>query len=101
VAEVYPNTERLIAGLSGVRAFRRKSAEEIGVSARARLAAHRETGGASIVVEHSELDSDVILDDPAALSIEFGRGQFTRADGRTIGAMEGLHILSGALDDVG
>ena len=101
MAEVYADVEKMIAGLPGVRAERRKAAEEIGVKARARLSAHRETGSASITVVHDRLDSDVVLDDPASLSIEFGRGEFTRSDGRTIGAMEGLHILGGAVGDVG
>jgi hypothetical protein len=101
VAEVYANVEDVIADLPGVRRERRKAAEEIGVKARARLSAHRETGAASITVEHDRLDSDVVLEDPASLSIEFGRGEFTRSDGATVGAMEGLRILGGALGDVG
>ena len=97
MAWVNPRLEELIAGLPGVVEARKDVAEEIGRSAAWNLAHHRETGSASIRVEHDRLDSDVILDDPASLSIEFGRGEFTRSDGVTVGAMEGLHILRDAI----
>jgi hypothetical protein len=75
----------------------RATAEIIGGRARARLEAHRDTGDASIKVEHGAIDSHVILDDEASLSIEFGRAGFTRKDGAYVGPAEGLHILSGAI----
>jgi hypothetical protein len=73
------------------------AAVAVGARASALLAAHRETGSAQIVVEHGAVDSYVVLDDPASLSIEFGRGEYTRGDGRRVGAMEGLHVLSRAV----
>jgi hypothetical protein len=97
VAEIYRNAARLVAGLPGVVGVREDAAEEIGRAAESNLSRHRESGDSSIVVTHDRLDSDVILDDPASLSIELGRGQFTRPDGVTIGAMEGLHILRDAI----
>ena len=39
----------------------------------------------------------ISLVDDAALSIEYGRGGYVRADGVHVGPMEGLHILGGLL----
>jgi len=96
VAWVDPRCAELIASLPGVVEAREDAAEEIGGAAAANLARHRETGAASIRVVHDDLDSFVILDDPASVAIELGRGEFTRADGVTVGAMEGLHVLRDA-----
>jgi uncharacterized protein DUF5403 len=86
--------ERRLAASGGVQKAVHAAADEIGARARALLAAHRQTGNASIKVDHSGIDSEVILDDPASLSIEFGRGGFTRKDGQYVGPAEGLHILA-------
>lgn len=75
------------------------AAARIARRAEANLAGHRETGRAKIRVEHGAVDSYVVLDDPASLSIEFGRSAYSTKGGRTVGAMEGLHVLSRALHD--
>lgn len=93
MASVTEKLELLVAGMPGVRNAREELAEELGREAQWRLGQHRETGDASIEVVHDRLDSYVVLDDDASLSIEFGRGEFTRPDGVKVGAMEGLHIL--------
>lgn len=86
--------ERRLAATGGVQKAVHATADEIGGRARSLLAAHHETGAASIKVDHSGIDSEVILDDPASLAIEYGRSGFTRkSDGHYIGPMEGLHIL--------
>lgn len=89
--------ERQLAASRGVQRVVHAAANEIGARARGLLSAHRVTGNAEIKVDHSGVDSEVTLDDPASLSIEFGRGAYTRADGRRVGAMEGLHILGRAI----
>lgn len=77
-------TERTAGGIAG--------------RAAANLSAHRESGRARIDVKsHGRADFQVVLDDPASLSIEFGRSAFTRSDGVEVGAMEGLHVLSRAI----
>jgi hypothetical protein len=50
----------------------RAKADEVGGVAKGRLAAHRDTGDASVSITHGDVDSFVNLDDSAALSIEFG-----------------------------
>lgn len=98
MAEVYPWVDARMARMAGVKKVRRAAAVTIGAKAKAKLASHRAEGDSSIKVQHGPVDSLVILDDPAALSIEFGRGAYTRkSDGAEIGPMEGLHILSSAL----
>lgn len=89
--------ERRLATLPGVKAKRRAAAEVIAAKARANLAAHRDTGASSIKVEHGPVDSLVILDDPASLSIEFGHGGYVRKSGAVVGPSEGLHILGRAV----
>jgi len=89
--------ERRLAASRGVQAVVHATANEIGARAKALLAAHRQTGNASIKVDHSGIDSEVILDDPASLSIEYGRGGYTRKDGTYVGPAEGLHILGRAI----
>lgn len=75
----------------------RVTAEAVGGRARAVLAGHRDTGAASIRVDHGPIDSYVVLDDPASLSIEFGRAGYTRPDGAYVGPAEGLHVLGRAI----
>lgn len=89
--------ERRLAATAGIQRVVHATANAIGARARTRLASHRKTGDASIVVDHSGIDSEVILDDPASLSIEYGRGGYTRPDGAYVGPAEGLHILGGAI----
>lgn len=89
--------ERRLAAAGGVQKVVHATADAIGGRARAILAQHRVSGAASIRVDHSGIDSEVILDDPASLSIEYGRGGYTRADGAYVGPAEGLHVLGRAL----
>jgi hypothetical protein len=93
MAEVSRYAVKVVASLPGVKVARRAAAEALGQEARANLRAHRETGASRIVVRHRTRDSFVELVDAAALSIEFGRGGYTRRDGKRIGPAEGLHIL--------
>lgn len=81
---------RILAGHAGVREARRSLASEIGDTAEGILGAHRDTGRASISVEHSRLDSFVSLNDPGgnAMSIEFGH-----TDKRSGKRVDGVHAL--------
>lgn len=97
MASVTRDLDARIAHLPGVKAEVRRVGDGIGARARARLAAHRSTGEARVVVEHGSTDTVVALLDPAALSIEFGRAGFTTASGRRVGPMRGLHIVTGAI----
>ncbi len=97
MASVARNLDARLARQRGVRDAVRAEAEEIAGRARGRLATHKETGAASIEVTHGAVDSLVELVDPAALSIEFGRGAYTRPDGQKVGPMAGLHVLGGAI----
>lgn len=94
---IYPDAEFRLAHTTQMRKAVRAEAEKIANKARARLAEHRETGASRIVVEQGDVDSHVILDDPAALSIEFGHGAYTTKNGRHVGASEPLYILRGSL----
>lgn len=85
--------ERLVSHDATVIAAIRAQATTLAMAAGADLARHRETGNAHIEVEDGRPDSLVSLVDEAALSIEYGRGEYTRKDGTTVGAAEGLHIL--------
>jgi hypothetical protein len=100
-----------VASVRDSKAFRRQLArqakpavtpvtEEIAARVSSNLASHHKSGRAQIKVEHGYINDYVILDDPASLSIEFGRGEYTRDDGVTIGAAEGLHVLSRAVHGV-
>lgn len=62
----------LIAHMPGVVAAVHKAAVKNSNGAKRRLAAHRETGAAQVTVTQGDVDSFVNLDDPAALSIQFG-----------------------------
>ena len=99
MAEVNRNLDRELSRLPGVTAQVRATAGRIATTAEQVLAGHRtgEVDGARIEVRHERVDSLVVLEDPASLSIEFGRSEFTTGAGRTVGAMEGLHILGRAV----
>ena len=97
MATVYGWVDEYVAHLGGVRRTVAGHGDDLAARARARLAAHRETGAASIDVDHGAVDTVVSLVDPAALSIEFGRGGYVRGDGVHVGPMDGLHILTGLL----
>lgn len=94
---LYRNLERTIAHMPGVRAAVRENAEQLATKAKARLAAHRLTGQTHIEVTSGRVDSFVAMVGVGAVSIEYGRAAFTRPDGRYVGAMQGLYIISSLL----
>lgn len=93
MARVYKRADAIVARRPGVKKAVYAKGAEIGDKAKALLAEHRVTGNAHIEVKQHKVDTIVALNDPAALSIEYGRGEYTRDDGVTVGAMEGLYIL--------
>lgn len=101
MAYVKPTTDRIVAHLPGVKAAVWIMAEDGAANARAKLAAHRYRGDAQIEVSlGKKTDAYVTLSDMrgqrAALSIEFGHGPYTSADGRKIGPSQGLAVVRGA-----
>lgn len=80
--------EKYIAYMEPVNNEMRTNAYEIGATARAILAAHRDQGHSEIVVEKGKLDYYVSLDDTrghmAAAAIEFGRGSRAGDEGLKI-----------------
>lgn len=83
----------LIAHMPGVTDAVHDAAQENAAGAKARLAAHRDTGAAEVTVTRGAVDSFVNLDDPAALSIQFGhfvKGKFETEDPKYV---PGLYIL--------
>lgn len=89
---IRPAIDKTIAHMPGVKEAVHSEADEIGARARSNLAAHRAEGEAEIQVDHRNPDAWVSLVDPAAVSIEYGRSEYTR-DGVTVGAMDGLYII--------
>lgn len=85
-----------IAHMPGVKKAVRAKGREIQGRAEALFAAHNRPGGHEITGERRDTDYLVSLVGPAPLSVEFGRGPFTRDDGVHVGPMEGLHILGRA-----
>jgi hypothetical protein len=96
MATVYPGTDAHVAHLRSVKAAVRKLRDEVARAARANLKAHRETGDHQIRIASEDTDYLVILEGRSPLSVEYGRGGFTRDDGVHVGPMEGLHILGRA-----
>lgn len=92
MAEVYRNTEAVIARLPEVRDAVRSAAREIASRAESALAAHHRTGRARIEVSYGRTDAVVSLVDEAALSIEYGH---VTKSGRVV---SGLYILTRAAD---
>jgi hypothetical protein len=93
VATVYNGVERWAAreAAPGVREF----GEKIGDRATLFLAAHTHTGSAEITVTQARGDRGdvyVNLDDPAAISIEYGREPTAEH-----GGMDGLYVLHRAI----
>ncbi|OLT27746.1 hypothetical protein BJF83_17315 [Nocardiopsis sp. CNR-923] len=93
MATLYRSLERTVARLPGMGDAVHEHAEQIGDTARGLLAAHRSTGTARVTVTRGRVDSFVNLEDPNALSLEFGRAAGVSDSGRAYGAMEGLYIL--------
>lgn len=88
---------QVVSHLDGVVASVSEHALDVGSKAEARLKQHRHSGAADITVTHGDVDSFVNLDDPAALSIEFGhmvKGKFE--DPNKPKFVPGLYIISGA-----
>lgn len=70
---------------------------EVALRAESLLRQHRETGNAKIELERGRIDRYVVLDDPAALSIEFGRAGYIDPDTEEEwGGSPPLYILSRA-----
>lgn len=90
---VYANIDARIAHLPGVKAAVHAKGREFETTAKALLASHRRTGEARIEGHKEDTDYVVSLVDPAALSIEAGRGGYTTKSGAKVGPMEGLHVL--------
>lgn len=93
MATVNKTANRAVARLPGVKGAVKDRAEILATRARGLLSAHRETGRAKIVVTRGRVDSFVSMEDPNALSIEWGRAAGTTSDGRRYGAMQGLYIM--------
>lgn len=93
MATVYDFTNDYLAHTRGVRGEVRSEASAIEARARSALAGHRETGSASIEVEHGITDSLVSLVDEhgAASAIEYGGVRRTGRDEPQV--IQGLYIL--------
>jgi len=91
----------LISHLEGVKGAVYEQATEVRGKAEAKLARHRDTGRAKVTLTRGQVDSFVNLDDPAALSIEFGHAQEIEWQENGDSSIEvrwvdGLHIITGA-----
>jgi hypothetical protein len=86
----------VISHLGGVKDAVKDEAQEIGHRADARLAAHRYSGAADVNVTSGGVDSFVNLEDPAALSIEFGHWVKGKYETETPKYVPGLYIITGA-----
>lgn len=87
----------VVSHIDGVVLSVTKEAMEIHGRAESRLAGHRETGNAEVTLTQGDTDSFVNLEDPAALSIEFGHyvgGKFKNAAQPKY--VPGLYIITGA-----
>lgn len=88
---------RIVSHLDGVHGAVGKEAAKIKGKAERRLASHRQTGAASVTQTQGDVDWFVNLEDPAAMSIEFGHwveGKYK--DREHPQYVPGLYILSGA-----
>lgn len=100
MATVRPNLDDIVAHMPGVRAAVTAKAREIEARAKALLSEHRHEGESKIRRERAGgPDSLVSLVDPAALSIEYGHGEYVR-NGRRIGASQGLYVMTRAAEGV-
>lgn len=86
---------RHIAHMDGVHDAVGDAARQVARSAQGRLAIHRKTGQAKVTLTEGDVDWFVNLDDPNAMSIEFGH--FLRDDFNIeVEHVEGLYIITGA-----
>lgn len=94
------NLESLIARTAEARAGVAEAAELVFVRAQANRRAHVSEDHAFIEHEVGTIDHYIVLNDmrgqAAAMSIEFGRGQWIDEDGNVHPGMEPTHILSDA-----
>lgn len=93
MATVYKRCDSIVAHLPEVGDELDSVARRIESSARTRLAQHRDSGAHKIVVARGKLDRYVILEGPAAVSIEFG---FLHRTKKTY--VQGLRILRRAVE---
>lgn len=93
MATVSKNANAQVARLKPVKAAVEARAEILAARARTLLSQHTETGSAKIKVTRGKIDSFISLEDPAAISIEYGREAGVSANGRRYGAQEGLYIM--------
>jgi hypothetical protein len=96
VAVVYARTDDRVAHMRGVKVGVRLLRDEVAAAAEALLAQHRRTGEHRIVKVMEDTDGLVILEGRAAITLEYGRGGYTRDDGTYVGPMEPLNILGRA-----
>jgi hypothetical protein len=93
MASVRLDLESRVAHMRGVKKRVHDHGRQVQAVARVRLAEHRAEGVSRVEGQAQDTDYIVSLIDDAALSIEFGREGFTRADGVYVGPMAGLRIL--------
>ncbi|ASR77126.1 tail completion or Neck1 protein [Mycobacterium phage MyraDee] len=87
----------VVVEIPGVKDEVHDEAESGARKAKARLARHRYQGQAKVTVTQGDVDSFINLEDPNALSIEFGhfvKGKFGNKDG-TPKHVKGLYIITG------
>lgn len=84
----------VVSHLGEVKDAVHDTAKERGDISRSKLAAHRDTGAASISVTQGDVDSFVNLDDPAALSIEFGHWVKGKFETDTPKFVKGIYVLT-------
>ena len=97
MATVRRNLNKTVARLPAVRDCLRAVADEVLTAARARAAAHADSGtyARSLRVTRGRIDARVESSDPRAKSKEFGH-----TDQRTGRPVPGVHALGGAASDV-
>lgn len=97
MATVRRGLDKRVARLAQVQTELDRVAAEVLDAAKARAAAHRDTGqlAESLEVKRGRVDRRVESDDPNILSIEYGH-----TDARTSRQVDGLHVLGGAAADV-
>lgn len=85
---------KLISHMGGVHDAVGDVADERAGQSKARLAQHRDEGQAQITVTEGSVDWFVNLDDPAALSIEFGHWVKGKYETDTPKFVPGIYVLT-------
>lgn len=93
MATVYKHTDEIVAHLPGVVNAVHKEGRKITKRAKVIRGTHFAQGEARIEGNAHGIDYLISLVDKAALSIEFGRSEFTRDDGVRISGHPPLAIL--------